>query len=89
MRCSVRASPRDSLTFVLTLGHPGTASVFAVIVLGLAADWISVTETDLGYYFAYVALAIATAVLTIVTVPAMYVWPFDPPTPLFDRIPGW
>ena len=48
----------------------GVTSAFSLIVLGLAANWISVTEDETGAYFKYSALAVATAVLTF-TVPAM------------------
>ncbi|CAK5276097.1 unnamed protein product [Mycena citricolor] len=46
-------------------------SVFAVIVLGLTAGLTSLTETYLGGYFQFAALGIATASLTLLTVPAM------------------
>jgi len=55
-------------TRVITLT---TVVVFSVIVLACAADWISSTESNLGGYFKYAALAVATALLTILTVPAM------------------
>lgn len=51
-------------------------SGFAVIILSLAAHWISVTENWLELYYAYVALAVATGVLTIVTVPVMLIIDF-------------
>ena len=44
--------------------------MFSLIVLGLAANWISVTESKLNLYYAYAALAVATAVLTF-SVPVM------------------
>ncbi|EKM59430.1 uncharacterized protein PHACADRAFT_249914 [Phanerochaete carnosa HHB-10118-sp] len=50
--------------------------VFAIIVLGLGADWIAVTEDEEGGYFDYAALAVATAVLTLVTMPAMLIIDF-------------
>lgn len=53
----------------------GVTSVFSLIVLGLAANWISVTESHLNIYYSYAALAVATAVLTF-TVPVMYAFDF-------------
>ncbi|KAJ7087230.1 hypothetical protein B0H15DRAFT_303966 [Mycena belliarum] len=44
---------------------------FAVIVLGLSAALTSTTETFLGGYFEFAALAIATACLTLITLPIM------------------
>ncbi|KAJ6631873.1 hypothetical protein B0H10DRAFT_1771114, partial [Mycena sp. CBHHK59/15] len=46
-------------------------SLFALIVLCLGAALVNTTETYLGGYFSFAALGIATAVLTIATVPAM------------------
>ena len=48
----------------------GATTLFSLIVLGLAANWISVTESHLNLYYSYAALAVATAVLTF-TVPVM------------------
>lgn len=47
---------------------PATSLVFSIIVLGLAADMISITEEYLDSYYIFSALAVATAVLTFVTV---------------------
>lgn len=49
----------------------GTLSLFSLIVLGLAGHWISTTESWEGLYFAYAAFAVAVAVLSLITVPAM------------------
>ena len=49
----------------------GVTSLFSLIVLGLAANWISMTQQHINLYYAYAALAVATAVLTF-TVPVMY-----------------
>ncbi|KAJ7367895.1 hypothetical protein DFH08DRAFT_1070694 [Mycena albidolilacea] len=48
-----------------------TVLAFAVIVVGLAASLTSTTEKYLDGYFEFAALAIATAGLTIITVPIM------------------
>lgn len=53
--------------------HAVTVILFAVITLGMAAALTSTTEKFFGLAFSYASLAIATAVLTIVTLPAMYV----------------
>jgi hypothetical protein len=42
-------------------------------VLGTAAHILSVTQTFLATYFIFDAFAIAVAVLTLVTVPLLYV----------------
>ncbi|KAI6047989.1 hypothetical protein EDC04DRAFT_42145 [Pisolithus marmoratus] len=47
--------------------------VFSVIVLGLSAHLISLTEKYYAFYFIFGALGIATAVLTIFTVPVMLI----------------
>ncbi|KAJ7265832.1 hypothetical protein B0H12DRAFT_1099718, partial [Mycena haematopus] len=44
---------------------------FAVIVLGLSSALTSTTEKFLGGYFEFAALAIATASLTLITLPVM------------------
>ncbi|KIY71757.1 hypothetical protein CYLTODRAFT_418477 [Cylindrobasidium torrendii FP15055 ss-10] len=49
-----------------------TASVFSLIVLGLAAHVISATST-VGFYYTFNALSVATAALTLVTLPVMLV----------------
>ncbi|KAJ7477134.1 hypothetical protein B0H11DRAFT_2029855 [Mycena galericulata] len=46
---------------------------FSVVVLGLAAALTSTTEKYLAGYFEFAALAIATASLTIITLPIMIV----------------
>lgn len=50
--------------------HLATVSVLSLVILGLAAHWISVSENWLAVYYNYAALAVATAVLTF-TIPAM------------------
>jgi len=52
------------VTFIATL-------VCAIIVLGLAAHLTSLTEEARGGYFVFAAMAIAVAVLTIITLPVM------------------
>ncbi|KAJ3479345.1 hypothetical protein NLI96_g9133 [Meripilus lineatus] len=51
----------------------GTVSVFALIVLGLSADWISTTQNDFTppFYDTYAALALAISLLTLFSLPAM------------------
>ncbi len=51
---------------------PAGSLLFSIIVLGLAADVISVTEDVGAFYWICMALAVATAVLTMVTVIPMY-----------------
>jgi hypothetical protein len=46
---------------------------FAVIVLGLSSALTSTTENYLAGFFEFAALAIATASLTIITLPIMWV----------------
>jgi len=53
-----------------------TVSVFALIVLALAADLVSIFEVDFDEYPAGGALAIAIALLTLLTVPAMIILDF-------------
>lgn len=48
-------------------------SIFAIIVLGLAADLTSLTEEGLGGFFTFAAMGIAVAALTLLTLPVMYV----------------
>ncbi|KAF7362814.1 hypothetical protein MVEN_00631200 [Mycena venus] len=48
-----------------------TVLVFSLIALGLAAALTSTSTTFLGVYFTFAALGIATAVLTMITFPAM------------------
>lgn len=50
-----------------------TSIVFATIVLGLAADLVSITESNAGLYWNFSALGVATAVLTFVTLIFMVV----------------
>ncbi|KAJ7067922.1 hypothetical protein C8F01DRAFT_1246479 [Mycena amicta] len=57
----------------------GVALGFSVIVLGLAAGLTSTTETYLGGYFEFAALAIATASITLITVPIMIALEFIQP----------
>lgn len=47
--------------------------VFSLIVMGLSAHLISVTEEYYALYFVFCALGIATAGLTVLTVPAMLI----------------
>ncbi|CAK5262649.1 unnamed protein product, partial [Mycena citricolor] len=46
-------------------------SVFALCTLGLAAAVLSLSKTYMSGYYPYAALAIAAAVITILTIPAM------------------
>ena len=45
--------------------------IFAIIVLGLAADFTHTTRNVLGTTFNFAALAISTAAITIVTLPVL------------------
>ncbi|KAI0069104.1 hypothetical protein BV25DRAFT_94285 [Artomyces pyxidatus] len=61
------------LFYIARLVTLATSLVFSIIVLGLAADMISITEEYLDSYYIFSALAVATAVLTFVTVLPMIV----------------
>ncbi len=50
-----------------------TVTLFSVIVIGAAAHILSVTDSTIGKYWAFVAFAVAVALLTILTLPALYV----------------
>ncbi|KAI6136266.1 hypothetical protein F5141DRAFT_19208 [Pisolithus sp. B1] len=52
--------------------------VFSLIVVGLSAHLISLTEEYYALYFVFCALGIATAGLTISTVPVMYIPSMSP-----------
>ncbi|KAF7354960.1 hypothetical protein MSAN_01411100 [Mycena sanguinolenta] len=56
---------------LLPLHPPSVVVGFAVIVLGLSAALTSTTEKYLDGYFKFAALAIATSVLTLLTLPLM------------------
>ena len=51
----------------------GTISLFSVIVLALSADWINTTETITSAYDPFAALALAVALLSLLTLPIMSV----------------
>uniref|UniRef100_A0A0W0G478 MARVEL domain-containing protein n=1 Tax=Moniliophthora roreri TaxID=221103 RepID=A0A0W0G478_MONRR len=50
-----------------------TTLVFAVVILGLNAHLTWITNSYFGGYFSFAALSIATAILTILTLPVM-IW---------------
>ncbi|KAJ7122191.1 hypothetical protein C8R44DRAFT_981420 [Mycena epipterygia] len=56
---------------LIRLGALSTVVVFALITLGLAAALTSATETFFLASYSFAALAIATSVLTLATIPAM------------------
>jgi hypothetical protein len=65
------------LTWKLKILSPGVSTLFSLIVLVLAADVLNTTTTIfLGAYFSFDALAVATAVLTVVSLPTMSVFLF-------------
>lgn len=49
----------------------GVTIVFSIIVLGLAAHYTSTTETYLNEAFNFAALGIASAVISILTLPVL------------------
>ncbi|KAF5388246.1 hypothetical protein D9615_000024 [Tricholomella constricta] len=55
----------------LRLAAFGVVSVFSLIVLALSAHLINTTTTFYGGYFSFSALGVATAVLTMLTLPVM------------------
>jgi len=55
------------------IGVFGAVSFMSLIVLALSAHLISVTSGSYGYYYGFTALGIATAILSLATLPAMYV----------------
>ncbi|THH14874.1 hypothetical protein EW146_g5524 [Bondarzewia mesenterica] len=59
--------------FVFFSPNNSSTVVFATIVLGLAADLISSTEEFYGSYYIFSALAVATAVLTMITLIPMLI----------------
>ncbi|KAJ7499323.1 hypothetical protein FB451DRAFT_954409, partial [Mycena latifolia] len=59
---------------------------FAVIVLGLSAALTSTTEEFLAGYFEFAALAIATAALTLITLPIMIALEFLRPSTAFTSM---
>ncbi|KAK7061370.1 MBOAT, membrane-bound O-acyltransferase family-domain-containing protein [Favolaschia claudopus] len=58
------------------LWYAAVVVAFSVIVLGLSAALTSTTEKYLNGYFEFAALAIATSVITLITVPIMIVMEF-------------
>ncbi|KAF7301574.1 hypothetical protein MIND_00722900 [Mycena indigotica] len=75
--------PKLPIVPLLRLIALGVALLFAVIVLGLAAGLTATTEKYLGGYFEFAALAIATASITIVTIPVMIAFEFLQPGRVF------
>ncbi|KAJ7646139.1 hypothetical protein B0H17DRAFT_1098221 [Mycena rosella] len=59
---------------------------FAVIVLGLSAALTSTTETILDGFFEFAALAIATASLTLITLPIMIILEYMRPGQAFTSM---
>ncbi|KAF9468767.1 hypothetical protein BDZ94DRAFT_1317362 [Collybia nuda] len=57
----------------LRLAALGTVVVFSIIVLGLSSHVTALTTTYYGVYFTFAALSIATAVLSILSLPAMII----------------
>jgi len=51
----------------------GLISVFSVIVLGISADLIHLTEANFGVYFVSSALALAVSLLTLLTILPMMI----------------
>ncbi|EKM60413.1 uncharacterized protein PHACADRAFT_85172 [Phanerochaete carnosa HHB-10118-sp] len=58
------------------LGVFSAVSVFAVIVLRLAAGLITITKDEFDGYYSFAPLAVAAAVLTIITLPVMLIIDF-------------
>jgi len=54
----------------------GTTLLFALIVLGLSADILAFTEKSVGGYFYFSALAVATALITLLTIAPMIIIDF-------------
>lgn len=52
--------------------NPATVVVFSLITLGLAGAITSAVQSNFDLTFTYASLAIATAVITMVTVGVMY-----------------
>lgn len=65
---------------ILTSLFIGTVVLFSIIVLGLSAHVTWFTTTFYGGYYTFAALSIATAILSILTLPTMsvlnYSYPF-------------
>lgn len=58
-------------TLPLTARIVGTVLLFSLIALGLAADLTTTSMRAFGVHFSFADLAIATAVLSFLTLPAM------------------
>jgi hypothetical protein len=71
IHCSWFVHALDSYTTHLLTTKTGTTVVFSIIVLGMGAHMTSLTNEFFHGYFTFAALAIATAVLTITSVPVM------------------
>lgn len=61
----------STLINLIRLAVFAAVSVFSIIVLGIAAHMISVTVSTIGFYWTFAALGIATACLTIFTLPGL------------------
>jgi len=51
----------------------GLVSIFSIIVLGISADLIHLTEANFGVYFVSSALALAVSLLTLITILPMMI----------------
>jgi hypothetical protein len=65
----------DTIFMALLIFNPkkGTVIVFSIITMALAAHLTNFTNSLIGGYYTFAALAIATAVLSIITIPVMIV----------------
>lgn len=62
------------------MSAPGAVTLFALLALAMAAAITNFTNSYFrGAYFIYCALGIATAILTIFTLPVMYVFCLSEP----------
>jgi len=62
-----------TIVSVIRLGALSVATFFSLIVLGTAAHILSVTESILGTFWAYIAFAVAVSVLTLLTLPPLII----------------
>ncbi|KIL67253.1 hypothetical protein M378DRAFT_58682, partial [Amanita muscaria Koide BX008] len=70
---------------IIPLTHLGTVCFFSLIVLGVSAHLIFVTE-QVGIYFTFTAFAIAIAALTLITLPLFLIIGFVRKGALFNYI---
>ena len=72
---------------LVRLGVFGGVCVLSLIVFALSAHIISYTSSFRGYYYTFTALSLATAILTLLSLPALYVCRHPVPIEDFLLVP--